>query len=83
MAEINPETARELGIQDRTPVTVITTCGSVEAIAQYFDIYPGAVAIPYGFPGKGNANLLTDDTQLDPVCGIPAFRSLPCRVESL
>ena len=78
--EIHAETAGGLGISNGDGVLVETKRGRVEAVARYADISPGVVSIPHGFPGAGNANLLTDDEQLDPLCATPAFRSLLCRV---
>jgi len=78
--EIDGETARKLGISDGDDVVVETPRGKIEAVARYSDIFPGAVSVMHGFPGTGNANLLTDDEQLDPVSATPAFRSLLCRV---
>jgi len=78
--EINAKVAQKLGISDGDDVIVETPRGKIEAVARYADIFPGAVSVMHGFPGTGNANLLTDDEQLDPVSATPAFRSLLCRV---
>jgi len=78
--EIHETTAKKLGISDGEDIVVETPRGEVEAVARYADIFPGAVSLCHGFPRGGNANLLTDDGQLDPVCAVPAYRSLLCRV---
>ena len=47
--EINPDTAKKLGIKDREVVRVSTPHGSVEATAYYhFGIHREAIAIPLG-----------------------------------
>ncbi len=47
--EINPDTAKKLGIKDREVVRVSTPHGSVEATAYYhFGIHRDAIAIPLG-----------------------------------
>lgn len=47
--EINPKTAREMGIQDRDRVEVSTPYGKLKLTAFYqFGIHPEAIAIPFG-----------------------------------
>ena len=58
--EINPETAQELGINDRSIVEVTTPYGSIKATAYYhFGIHRKAIAIPMG-QGHQNSGEVAD-----------------------
>ena len=58
--EINPETAKKLGINDRAIIEVTTPHGSVQATAYYhFGIHRNAIAIPMG-QGHQNSGEVAD-----------------------
>ena len=58
--EINPETAKKLGINDRAIIEVKTPYGSVQATAYYhFGIHREAIAIPMG-QGHKNSGEVAD-----------------------
>ena len=78
--EINPRTARDLNVEDGEMVTVETRRGRVEVKARHTDrILAGVVSMSHGWD-RANANVLTDDIDLDPVTGFPADRSLLARI---
>ena len=78
--EINPRTARELNVEDGEMVAVETRRGRIEVKTRYTDrILTGVISMPHGWD-RANANVLTDDTDLDPVTGFPADRSLLARI---
>lgn len=80
-AEIHPSQAAPLGIKDGDPVIIETLRGRVKMKARVTaDVRPDTVVIPHGWPGEANANLLTDDSQRDPISGTPGYRSGLCRV---
>jgi anaerobic selenocysteine-containing dehydrogenase len=80
-AEIHPRTAREAGVEDDEMVVVETQRGRIEVKARYTSqMLPGVIAIPHGWH-EANANVLTDDSALDPVTGYPAYRALLARIE--
>lgn len=78
--EINPGTARGLNVENGEMVSVETRRGSIELKVRYTDrILPGVISMPHGWD-RANANVLTDDIDLDPVTGFPADRSLLARI---
>jgi formate dehydrogenase (coenzyme F420) alpha subunit len=78
--EINPKTAEALSIEDGEMVAVATKRGRIDVKARLtHGILPGVISIPHGWAGA-NANLLTDDEDLDPVTGFPSDRSLLARI---
>jgi anaerobic selenocysteine-containing dehydrogenase len=77
---INPSTARELGIINGDRVKVESARGSIELKAHISeDVHPKTVTMVYGW-SEANANYLTDDMARDPISGFPALRSVMCRV---
>lgn len=90
--EINPETARSLGIQQGEWVVIETSDGSASMRAKLVDgIAPGVVAAQYGWwypeespPGygwkKSSYNLLFGKMDYDPEVGAESLRSGLCRV---
>lgn len=80
-AEINTETARNLGIESGDLIIIETPCGKIQmkaSLTQY--IHPKVVSVPYGFGGLQNANYLTSWKVTQPEVGMPAYRALPGRV---
>ena len=73
--------AARLGVKDRDPVRVVTRRGEITLPAQVVkSIRPDTVFIPYHWPGKKAANLVTNRA-LDPISKIPEFKVCACRVE--
>ena len=80
LLEIHPALARTLGIADRDLVRVETRRGAAEFQAQLVTtIREDTVFIPYHWPGRKSANLLTSGL-LDPVSKIPEFKVSACRL---
>jgi anaerobic selenocysteine-containing dehydrogenase len=78
--EVHPAKAQELNIEEGEMVVVESPRGSVEMRVRYADeIDPRVIFIPHGW-NDANANVLTDDTMLDPVTGFPPARSLLARI---
>ena len=70
-----------LDVENGEEVTVESDRGSIRLKAKVTEkINPRVVRIPHGWD-EANANILTDDTALDPISGFPPFRSLQCRVK--
>ena len=81
VAEIHPEVAKRVSVEDGATVVVVSPRGRVLFEARVTDrVHPGCVVIPAGW-SEANANLLTDEKYLDPVTGFPGFRSGVCRIE--
>ena len=79
--EIHTENASELGIMEGDWVIVESPRGSAKFKARVTDdILKGVVNMDHGWGGDSNVNFLTDDRDLDPISGFPAFRQGLCRV---
>jgi len=71
--EINPQTAKELGVNDGSKVRVSSRRGDVTTVAKLTrKIKPGVVFMPFHF-AEGAANMLTNPA-LDPVSKIPEYK---------
>ena len=80
---MHPLLAAKLGIKDRDIVKVTTRRGEIVVPAQVVKtIRPDTVFIPYHWPGKKAANLVTNRA-LDPISKIPEFKVCACRVEKV
>lgn len=78
--EINALSAFEYDVKDGETVIVETLRGKIRVKAKLTPaILPKVISIPHGW-GRGNANMLTDDTHVDPITGFPADRSLLARI---
>lgn len=83
LCEIHPLLADQLGIKDKELVKVSTRRGEITVPAQVVKtIRPDTVFIPYHWPGKKSANLLTNRV-LDPISKIPEFKVCACKVERI
>ena len=83
LVEIHPEMAEKYGIRNRELVKVSTRRGEGIFPANVVDtIRTDTVFIPYHWPGKKSANLLTPGT-LDPVSKIPEFKVCACKLEPM
>ncbi|MBI4284391.1 MAG: molybdopterin-dependent oxidoreductase [Chloroflexi bacterium] len=81
VAEIHPDTATQYGVREGDTVTIATRRGSIDIEARLSkDILPGVVSIPHGW-AEANVNQLTELTSGDPISGIPAFKSMLCKVQ--
>jgi anaerobic selenocysteine-containing dehydrogenase len=79
--EINPSDAEPRGILSGDSVIVSSPRGSIKVKAKVTDtILTGVVQVPHHWPNEANINILTDDQNLDPISGFPAFKSLLCQV---
>jgi anaerobic selenocysteine-containing dehydrogenase len=83
--EMNPEDARQLGIETGERVRVTSEIGCVKVRVKIVDaeqILPGFVEIPHGWQ-NGNVNLVTYDNINDPISGFPLLKAIPVRIEKL
>jgi anaerobic selenocysteine-containing dehydrogenase len=81
VAGMHPETARRAGAADGERIAVVSPHGRIELRAWVTArVHPECVVVQAGW-SDANANLLTDDAELDPISGFPVFRSGVCRVE--
>ncbi len=83
--EVNPNTARHLGLSDNTMVWVVSERGRLRA---RLNVFPGAandtVCMPYGQrhpEGEGANPLQLTDGSHDPLTGLPAWFSSFVRLE--
>ncbi len=80
-AEMGPATALKYGIEDSLDIVVATNKGEVRMKALVDErVAEGVVIVPHGWPGKANANLLTDTECREPIMGYPEIKSLLCSV---
>ena len=83
VAEVHPDTAADLGVGEGDTILVESPRGSVRCQASVTDmIRPQVVQLFHGFDGA-NANLLTDNSALDPVTGSAPMRSSLCRISKV
>lgn len=79
--EIHPRLATRLGINDKDWVKVTTRRSEIVLEATVVStIRPDTVFIPYHWPGRRSANLLTHRT-IDPRSKIPEYKVSACRIE--
>ena len=94
---VNPDDAKELGIEDCQTVRISTKVGSIEIPAKITDdLMDGVVWIPHGWgrtvqnvpemavEKRGvNVNLITDDdwTKLEPLGGMVMLDGIPVKLE--
>jgi predicted molibdopterin-dependent oxidoreductase YjgC len=80
--EINPDDARELGIQNRDMVEVISRRGKVQTRARFTNRVPSkTLFMPFHF-AEGPANRLTNPA-LDPIAKIPELKVCAVAVKTL
>jgi len=88
-AEVNPETARELGVRSGQRVRIESARGEFEATVREFPgAQPGVINVPYGlhssvkgWGGPSGANpLAAVGAQSDPVTGLPDWYSTQVRL---
>jgi anaerobic selenocysteine-containing dehydrogenase len=80
VAEVHPDTVAGLGIGEGDAILVESPRATVECQAHVTeDVRPRVVQLYHGFR-EANANLLTDNTTLDPITGSVPLRSSLCRI---
>jgi len=80
LVEINPDSAKRLGIAGGERVVVGSPKGSITLQAKITpDIHPQVLSLQHGW-NEANANILTDNEQHDPISGYPAFKTILCQV---
>jgi formate dehydrogenase alpha subunit len=78
--EINPTTAKELGVNDGAKVRVSSRRGEIATVAKLTrTIKQGVVFMPFHF-SEGAANMLTNPA-LDPISKIPEYKVCAVRIE--
>ena len=83
LCEVHPVLAAKLGITDGDIVRVRTRRGEIELPAHVVrTIRPDTVFVPYHWPGRKSANLLTNRA-LDPISKIPEYKVCACRIEKV
>ena len=81
--ELHPRLAEAHGIVDGDWIKITTRRASVVAQSMVVrTIRPDTIFIPYHWPGRRSANLLTHRT-LDPRSKIPEFKVSACRIEKV
>ena len=96
--QIHPSDAGERGLSGDARARVTSRVGSVTAPVELTeDIAPGVVSLPHGWghdekgtrlsvaaerPGT-NSNVLTDESQLDPLSGTAVLNGIPVEVEAV
>ena len=94
MVDINPKTAKELGIKDEDLVWLETPFGKVQMFARYTNAeHPKVVSAPHGWwqaceelnlPGYpehiSNINALMDRKEYNAEFGAPNLRALPVKI---
>jgi anaerobic selenocysteine-containing dehydrogenase len=84
LMEINPVDAESRNIVTGDMLSVVSPRGEVRVKANVTDIIlPGVVHLPHHWPNQENANILCDDTNLDPISGFPGFKSQLCQVSKV
>jgi len=79
-AEINSSIAANMGIKEGDLVTLESPVGKIKMKATLSDnVLPQVIDVPNGWP-EANINELVDNAELDPISGLPPFRTVPCKV---
>jgi anaerobic selenocysteine-containing dehydrogenase len=94
--QVHPEDVAKLGLVDGGPARVSSRVGSIVVpVESTPDTMPGVVSLPHGWghdvPGTRqavarahagvNSNVLTDETDIDPLSGNLVLNGIPVRVE--
>jgi anaerobic selenocysteine-containing dehydrogenase len=83
LVEINPESAKNLGIADGEQVIVESAKGSISLKARITsEVPPGVLSLQHGWE-EANVNLLADSEPHDPISGYPAFKNILCQVRKI
>jgi len=88
--EINPHTARELGLTDGMRARIVSSAGQFEGLLRFYEgAQPGVVNVPYGLhtavEGWGMIEpvnpLRAVGDRRDPVTGLPDWHGTNVRIE--
>ncbi len=83
LVEINPDSAKNLGIADGERVVVESPKGSITLQAKVTpEVPPQVLSMQHGWD-EANANILTDNEPHDPISGYPGFKTTLCRVRKI
>ena len=81
LAEIHPEDAADLHMENGEEILLKTPVGSMELTLKITaSTLKGTINVYHG-AGQKDINLLLDDKYLDPVSGFPGYKSYCCRLE--
>ncbi len=81
LAEVHPEDAKALHMEDEEEIILTTPIGSMAmTLSVNSSTLPGTVNVYHG-AGMKDVNLLLDDTYLDPLSGFPGYKAYCCRLE--
>ena len=83
VVEINALDAGRLGISQGEKVRIVSQTGELVISVKILnadDVLPGILQIGHGWD-QANVNLLTDDTDLDPISGYPNLKHVVVRME--
>ena len=81
LAEVHPEDAKALELEDGEEVILRTPVGSMELILKTTSSTLRNSVNVYHGAGSKDINYILDDNYLDPVSGFPGFKSYCCRLE--
>ena len=95
-AQVHPDDAARLGLNEGASVRITSRVGSVEAPVEITDsVRPGVVSLPHGW-GHGvagtrmsvaaekagvNSNILTDESIIDPISGNAVLNAIPVTLQ--
>jgi anaerobic selenocysteine-containing dehydrogenase len=82
-AEMHPEDAAELGIQEGDPIRIISETGVAVAYARIVhraELFKGVVEVYHGW-AEWRINFVTLDHVTDPISGFPLLKAVPVRIE--
>ena len=78
---VHPEDAARAGVVNGSRVRVASRAGSLVVPVHVTDeVMPGVVSLPHGF-ARANANVLTDETRVEPVVGTSILNGVPVKLE--
>jgi anaerobic selenocysteine-containing dehydrogenase len=95
---MHPDDATRLGVAGQAKVAVVSRVGRIEAPLELSDeVMPGVVSLPHGWghdrPGAElsvarerpgvSINDLTDESEVDDLCGNAVLSGVPVRVETV
>ncbi|NLT95605.1 MAG: molybdopterin-dependent oxidoreductase [Clostridia bacterium] len=82
-ADINPQDAKRLGINQKDYIRIATPKGAIIVKANLTKmVQPGVVHMYHAYP-SADVNLLFEGDYLDPLSGFPGFKSALCKIEKV
>ncbi len=85
VVEINAMDAERLSISNDEKVRIVSKTGELMLSAKILkadEVLPGILQVGHGWD-QGNVNLLTDDTDVDPISGFPNLKHVVVRLEKI